>query len=217
MLNGHRHKSNHLVRKHPREEASPIHRPKIIHSSPARCAHVKRHQRTIVNVAAHQREVHPGERNSLLEKTDRYKRHAARIDMMHAKSAATFTQTSAGTSLGAIEHPLKPYPRIHMDWMAIPLQETQPRPRLLQRKIPTKANSLQQNFAVGNGRCGAHARCFRWNNPCEDVPFHGKSGSTGAPNALCPQSAACTTHFLSSSQCSTGSLSRWSSQRGPRH
>ena len=69
----------------------------------------KTYQGTTANVAAHQREVHPGERNSLLEKMgDRYKRHAAQIDTMHAKSAATFTQTSASTSLGAIEHPLKP-------------------------------------------------------------------------------------------------------------
>ena len=32
----------------------------------------------------------------------------------------------------------------------------------------------------------------------------GRVGSAGAPNALCSQPEACPTHFLSSSQCSTG-------------
>ena len=53
----------------------------------------------------------------------------------------------------------------------------------------------------------AHARCSRRNNPCQDVSLHGTSGSTGAPNVLCPLPKACTTHFLSSSQCPTVSLS----------
>ena len=45
-----------------------------------------------------------------------------------------------------------------------------------------------------NIRYGAHARCSRRNNPCQDVSLHGKSGSVGAPNALCPQPEACPTH-----------------------
>ena len=69
---------------------------------------------------------------------------------------------------------------------------------------------------MGNKICGAHARCSRRNNLCQDVALHGKSGSIGAPNVLCPQLEACPTHFLSSSQCSTDSPSRRSPQRGPR-
>ena len=49
---------------------------------------------------------------------------------------------------------------------------------------------------MGNRRCGAHARCSRRNNPCQDVSLHSKRGSAGAPNALCPQPEACATHFF---------------------
>ena len=47
---------------------------------------------------------------------------------------------------------------------------------------------------MGNRRCWAHARCSLRNYPCQDVSLHGKSGSAGASNALCPQPEACPTH-----------------------
>ena len=106
MLNGNRHKSNHLERSHPRKEASPIHRPKTKHNSPARYAHVKKSTR--VQLPALQpinARFTPGRGTAFLKNSgDRYKRHAARIDMASVTSAVTFTQTSADTRVGAIEH-----------------------------------------------------------------------------------------------------------------
>ena len=49
---------------------------------------------------------------------------------------------------------------------------------------------------MGNRTCGAHARCFRRNKPCQNVSLHSKRGSAGAPNALCPQPEARPTHFF---------------------
>ena len=85
-----------------------------------------------------------------------------------------------------------------MDWVASRLRKTQPCSRTV---------FTEHTFGVANRRCGAHARCPRRNNPCQNVSLHGKSGSGGAPNSLCPQPETRPTHFLSSSQCSTGSLS----------
>ena len=100
-LNGNRHKLKHTGRNHPRKASSPSHRPKLIYTSSARCVHVKRptRQSTSTSVAAHQREVDPGERNSLLTNSGNgYKRQDAQFDMMvSATSAVIFTQTSAGT------------------------------------------------------------------------------------------------------------------------
>ena len=77
---------------------------------------------------------------------DRYKRNAARIDMVSVTSAVTFTRTPADTRVGAIEHPQIPYPWIRINWLASPLRETQPCPRPLHRKDLTKANSLQRAY-----------------------------------------------------------------------
>ena len=61
---------------------------------------------------------------------------------------------------------------------------------------PQRTVFTEHTFAVGNRRCGAHARCSRRNNPCQDVSLHGKSCSAGAPNALCPQPETCRTHLF---------------------
>ena len=169
------------------------------------CPRDKTYQGTAASVATHKREAHPGEGNSFLKKNsgDRCRRHAARIGTVSVSNAVTFTRTSADTRVDAIEQPQTPYPRIQMDWVASPLRETQTRPRPLQRNILTKVNSLHRaSFAVGNRRCGAHARCSRRNNPCQDASLHSKNDSPGAPNALCLQPEACPKHFLSSPQCS---------------
>ena len=148
VLNRNQHKSNHLARNHPRKEASPIRRPKTKHSSSVRCAHVKISTR--VQLPALQptnARFTPGRETSFLKNSgDRYKRHAARIDMVSVTSAVTFTRTPADTRVGAIEHPQIPYPCIRIDWLASPLRETQPRPRPLHRKVLTKANSLQRAY-----------------------------------------------------------------------
>ena len=110
------------------------------------CPREKTYQGTAASVAAHQREVCSGGGNSLLEKFGRplqKTRRSNRYGVCYT-STATFIQTSAGTRVGTIEHPQKPYPRILMDWVASPLRETQPRPRPLQRKVQTKTNSLHR-------------------------------------------------------------------------
>ena len=148
VLNGNQHKSNHLARNPPRTEASLIRHPKIKHSSPACFAHVKRPTRVQLPVLQlTNARLTPGRETAFLKNSgNRYKRHAARIDMVSVTNAVTFTRTSADTRVGAIEHPQIPYPRIMMDWVASPLRETQPRARPLQRKIPTKVNSLHRAY-----------------------------------------------------------------------
>ena len=102
-----RHRSKHLVRNNPWEELRPIRRPKTIYSSPARYAHVKisiREQLPMLQ-PTNARST-PGRATVLLTNTgDRSKRHATRIDSVSATSAVTFTPTSAGTRVGAIERP----------------------------------------------------------------------------------------------------------------
>ena len=105
------------------------------------CPRETTHQSTAASVIAHQREVHPGEGNNLLENSeDRFKRHAARIFM----AFATIPQTSVGTRVYAFEHHQTPYLRMRIDWAVSPLRETQSRPRPLQRKVSTKASSLHR-------------------------------------------------------------------------
>ena len=143
MLNGNQHKSNHLARTHPSKEASPICRPKIKYSLPAHCAHVKISTRVQLPVLQPTNAKFTAGRGTAFLKNsrDRYKRHAARFDMVSVTNVMTFTQTSADTRVGAIENPQIPYPRILMDWVSSPLRETQ---TPLQPKIPTKMNSLHR-------------------------------------------------------------------------
>ena len=116
-----------------------------IHFNCPLCPREKTYQSIAASVAVHEREAHSGREKAFLKTSgDRYKRHATRIDMVSVTSMATFTQTSAGSRVGAIEHPPRPYPRILMDWVASPLRENQPSPRLRQRKVPIRANSLDR-------------------------------------------------------------------------
>ena len=118
-----------------RKESSPIQRLKPIYSSPVRYAHVKRPIWVQLPVLqpTNMRFI-LGRRTAFLTNSGgRYKRHAARIDMVSATSAATSTPTSTGTRVGAIERPQKLYPRIPIDWVASLMRENQPRPRPLQR------------------------------------------------------------------------------------
>ena len=163
------------------------------------CPREKTYLGTASSVTAHQREAHPGEGNSPLEKIGRLLQKTRRSNRCGVcyRCGDLYTRTSADTRVGAIKHPQIPYPRILMDWVVSSLRETQTRPRPLQRKLPIIVNSLHQaNFCRGNRRCVTHAGCSRRNNPCQDVSLHGKSGSTGVPNVLCQQPEACPTHFL---------------------
>ena len=110
------------------------------------CPREKTYQGTVASVAAHQREAHPGEGNSFLEKLGRPLQKTRRSNRYRVRYKMTFKRTSADTRVGAIKHPQTPYPRILMDWVASPLRETQTRPRPLQRKISTKVNSLHRAY-----------------------------------------------------------------------
>ena len=128
----------------PTQEGTQPHSP--FHTPSARCSHMKRP--TKVQLPALQTtnaRFTPGRGTTFLDNSgDRYKRYAARIGTVSATSAATSTQISTGTRVGSIEKKQRQYPRIRVDWVASFKRETQPRPRLLQRKVPTKANSLHR-------------------------------------------------------------------------
>ena len=127
----------------PSQEGTQPHSP--FHTSSARCSHMKRPTR--VKLPALQptnARFTPGRGTAFLDNSgNRYKRYAARIGMVSATSVATSTQIS-GTRVGSIEKKQRQYLRIRVDWVASFKRETQPRPRLLQRKVPTKANSLHR-------------------------------------------------------------------------
>ena len=115
VLNAHRHKSIHLARNHPRKEASPIHRPKTIHNSPARCAHVKRSTR--VQLPALQPinvRFTPARGTAFLKNFgDRCKRHAARIDTVYYTCGDLHTNLSRSSS-GCDQTPPETIP-LHSD------------------------------------------------------------------------------------------------------
>ena len=127
VLSGNQLKSNHLVLNHPRKEASPIRRPKTKHSLRAPCAHVKRSAWVQLPVwQSTNARFTPGRRTAFLKNsTDRYKKHATRIDMVSVANVVTFTRTSTDSRVRAIGHPQISYPRILIDWVATPLRETQ--------------------------------------------------------------------------------------------
>ena len=76
------------------------------------CPREKTYQCTAASVAAHQREAHPGEGNSLLEKLGRLLQKTRRSNryVVSVTNAAIFTRTSADTRVGAIECPHILYP-----------------------------------------------------------------------------------------------------------
>ena len=144
VLNVNRHRSKHMARNHPWKELSPIRRPK--HSSPAH-AHAKRPTRVQLPVLQPTNpRFTPGRETTFLTNSGgRYRLHAARIDMASATSAATFTPTSAGIRVGAIERPQRPYPPYPHGLGGVSLlRETQLHPRALPRKVPTEANRLHR-------------------------------------------------------------------------
>ena len=103
------------------------------------------HQGTGSSLGAHQREVHTREGINLIDNLDSpCRRYTARIDTVTAKRVSTFTPTSADTRTVAVEYPRGPFSLSTMDWRTDPPPETQPHPRPLQPRRPTKAISLHQ-------------------------------------------------------------------------
>ena len=172
----------------------------------------KIYQGKAARVAAHRSEVHPGEGNILLEKLGRplqKTRRSIRYGVCY-KCGDLHTNLSTHSS-GCDRTPSDTIPP-HSDGLGGEPSTRKPDTP----STPAAENSNQSEQSSPSIRYGAHARYSRLNNPCQDVSLHGKNGSAGAPNALCPQPEACPTHFLSSSQCSTGRPSRRSPQQGPR-
>ena len=105
------------------------------------------YQGKAASVAAHQHKVHPWEGKSFLHKLGRPLQKTLRSNRYGVcHSAATFTPTSAGTRVGAIEHAQRPYLRILMDWVASPLRETQPR-----LSTPAAKSSNQSETSIQSG------------------------------------------------------------------
>ena len=100
-----------------------------IHLTCPLCLREKTYQGTVVSVAVHQREAHPGEGNGLLEKLGRPLQKTRRSNRYGVcYKCGDLQRTSADTRVDAIEHPQTTYPRILMDWVASPLREIQTRP-----------------------------------------------------------------------------------------
>ena len=163
------------------------------------CQREKTYQGTAASVAAHVREAHPGERNSFLEKLGRLSQKARRLNRygvcykcsdLHANLSRHSSGCDRTTSDTILPHSDglggEPSAR-NPDTPSTPAAEN---------SNQSETVSTEHTFAVGNRRCGAHARLSRRDNPCQDVSLHSKSGSAGAPNALCPQPEACPTHFF---------------------
>ena len=172
------------------------------------CPREKIYQGTAASVAAHQREVHPGEGNNFLEKLARPLQKTRRSNRYGACYKCGDLHANLSRHSSGCDRTTSDTIPPHSDELG-----GEPAVRNLDTPSTSAAGNFHQKrtvpsehtFAVGNRRCGSHARCPGRNNPCQDVSLHGKSGSTGAPNSLCTQPETCLTNFLSSSQCSTGS------------
>ena len=110
-----------------------------------RCPRENTYQGTAANATAHQREAHPGEENSLLDK------HVRPLQTTHRSNRFGFCRKCGDLPINLSWHssgcnrtPSGRYLRIPMDWVANSLRDSQPHPRHLQWKVPTKANSLQR-------------------------------------------------------------------------
>ena len=220
VLNRNQHKSNHLARNHPRKKASPIRRPKTKHSSSVRCARVKISTR--VQLPALQptnARFTPGRETSFLKKLGRplQKTRCSNQYGVCCKCSDLHTNPSRHSS-GCDRTPSDTIP-LHSDRLVG--EPSARNPATPSTPAPESFNQSEQSstsiLLPWKRRYGAHTRCSRRKNPCQNVSLHGKRGPVGASNAHCPQPEACPTHCLSSLQCSTGSLSRLSPRRGPRH
>ena len=112
------------------------------------CPREKTYQGTAASVAAHQREAHPEEGNSFLEKLERLlqkTRRSNRYDGVCYKCGDLHANLSRHSS-GCNRTPSDTIPLFLMDWVASPLRGTQTRPRPLQRKISTRVNSLHRAY-----------------------------------------------------------------------
>ena len=148
------------------------------------CPREKTYQGTAASVAAHQREAHPGEGNSFLEKLGRLLQKARpsnryrvcyKCGDLHAnlsRHSSGCDRTPADTipphSDGLGGEPSARTP----DTSSTPAAETF-------NQSEQSSPSISYTFAVRNRRCGAHARCSRRNSPCQDVSLHSKRGSAG--------------------------------------
>ena len=103
------------------------------------CPREKTYQGTAASVAAHQREVHPGEGNSLLGKLGRPLQKTRRSNRYGVcyKCGELHTNLSSAR-VGAIEYPQIPYPRLLMDRVGSSRRKTQTRPRPCSGKFQPK-------------------------------------------------------------------------------
>ena len=189
------------------------------------CPREKTYQGTATSVAAYQREAHPGEGNSFLEKLGRPLQKTRRSNRYGVcyKCGALHTNLSRHSS-GCDRTPSATIPP-HSDGLggepsvknpdtpSTPAAETFNRSEQSSSSIllPWGIEDVGPMLDALDGTTLARmshstTKALRQEHR---VPF-------AAPNALCPQPEAYPTHFLSSPQCSTDSPSRRSPQRSPR-
>ena len=111
------------------------------------CPRENTYQGTAASVAAHQREAHPGEGNSFLEKLGRPLQKTRRSNRYGVcyKCGDLHTNLSKHSS-GCDRTPSDTIPPHSDGLVASPLRETQTRPRPLQRKLLSKVNSLHRTY-----------------------------------------------------------------------
>ena len=153
----------------------------------------------LINTHTHTHtQAHPGEGNSFLEKLGRPLQNTRRSNRYGVcyKCGDLRTNLSRHSS-GCDRIPLSTTPP-HSDGLG-----GEPSARNPDTPSTPAAETFNQSQQSSSSillpweiEVGAHTRCSRRNNPCQDVSLHSKSNSAGAPNALCPQPEACPTHFF---------------------
>ena len=185
-----------------------------------RCPREKAYQGTASYVAAHQRKAHPGEGNSFLEKLGRLlqKTHRSNRYGVCYKCGDLHANLSRHSS-GCDRTPSDTIPP-HSDGLGGEPSARNP---------DTPSTPAAENF--NRSEQSSPSILLSWEIEGVGPIVDALDGTTLAKmslstakavrqehrSALCPQPVACPTHFLSSSQCSTGSPSRRSLQRSPHH
>ena len=131
----------------------------------------------------------------------RSKKHATRTDTVSTtKRCPSYHPQQALDRVDVMKRPQRPYPRLPMDWDEAPAKyPATPSTSTAENSNQGKQSHIEQATAVRSRRLGAHARCPKRSNLCDDVSLHDKRGSTGAPNLPGLQPGTRTMRFLPSS------------------
>ena len=185
------------------------------------CPREKTYQGTASSVAAPQREVHPGEGNSLLEKLGRplqKTRRSKRYDVCY-KCGDLHTNLSKHSS-GCDSTPPETIPPYSDGLGGEPSARNPvtPSTSAAERSHQSEQSLPSRRLPWGIEDVGPILDALDGTTLARMSLSTAKAARQEHLNALCPQPGSCTTLVrIFCSQCSKGSLSRWSPQRGPRH